>query len=127
MIAGCRITDGSGGAITLAFTLRDGAQAAGVPWETLRTWIKRGWVILPAISTTGRPLKAGGKRRLTVIEITRLAITRNLITIGIKPREAWACSAVLDLGTLADLAQAVALVERIRAAVYHKGAITCRD
>ncbi|MBY0395643.1 MAG: hypothetical protein K2X91_04120 [Thermoleophilia bacterium] len=84
-------------------------------------------MILPRISTTGRPLKAGATRRLTIIEIQRLAATRALVTVGISPREAWACSGVLDLGTMADLDLAVTLVERIRAAVYLKGAITCRD
>lgn len=102
-------------------TLRDGAEAAGIPWETLRTWIKRGWVTLPAVSTTGKPLVAGATRRLTIMETTRLRITRKLITIGIHPREAWTCSGAIDLGTLADLDQAIALAGRVRASVYLKG------
>lgn len=102
-------------------TLRDGAEAAGIPWETLRTWIKRGWVTLPAVSTTGKPLVAGATRRLTIMETTRLRITRKLITIGIHPREAWTCSGSMDLGTLADLDQAIALAGRVRASVYLKG------
>lgn len=109
-----------GGAVT-RHTLRDGAAAAGVPWETLRTWIKRGWVTLPATTASGRPLVAGATRTLSTTDLHRLRITRKLITIGIKPSEAWACAGVIDLGTLADLDQAIALAGRVRAAVYLKG------
>lgn len=108
-------------------TLRDGAMAAGVQWETLRTWIKRGWVILPDTTATGRPLVAGSTRTLDAFTLKRLRTTRKLITIGIHPREAWACSGVLDLATLADLEQAVTLAAGVRAAIYQKGAIKCRD
>lgn len=102
-------------------TLRDGAKAAGVPWETLRTWIKRGWVILPETTTTGGALVPGAVRSLNAESIHDLAVTRDLISIGVHPREAWRVAAALDLGTLADLGHAVTLAARVREAVYQKG------
>ena len=94
--------------------------------ETLRTWLKRGWVVLPRTSTTG-DLKKGGTRVLDALSVRRLERTMALAEVGLAIREAWACSGVMDLADEADLESAVILMRRLRAAVHRKGAIRCRD
>lgn len=94
--------------------------------ETLRTWLKRGWVVLPRTSTTG-PLKKGGTRVLDALSVRRLERTMGLAEVGLHVREAWACSGVMDLADDADLVAATDLIRRLRAAVHRKGAIRCRD